>query len=67
MGGYLAYAEYKDSRVKWLGEIPKPLGQSWQRYLVLEDLEAEPLQEERRHGGYDGDVPWINVSTSDTT
>lgn len=34
MGRYKAYPEYKDSGVKWLGEVPAHLDQKRVRFLL---------------------------------
>jgi len=61
MGGYLAYTEYKDCKVEWLGEIPS----HWEVWKATHGFRrigsgTTPKSDDPLY--YDGDFPWITTS-----
>jgi type I restriction enzyme S subunit len=61
MGGYVAYPEYKDSGVEWLGDVPK----HWEVWKVTHGFNkigsgTTPKSDNSLY--YDGDIPWVTTS-----
>jgi type I restriction enzyme, S subunit len=61
MGGYLAYTEYKDCGVKWLGKIPAHW-EVWKATHGFRRIGSGTTPKSDKFLYYDGDTPWITTS-----
>ena len=57
---YLAYAEYKDSGVEWLGDIPTNW-EMWKLNHAYEEIGSGTTPPSGSDGWYGGDIPWVTT------